>query len=232
MLDEKKLDERLYQELSFPLNVYACCVLWQEGSVDYLHYGLFSQPSDHVFEAQDRSTDVLLNGLPPAPACILEVGIGLGTLQQKLTEKNYQVTGITPDQKQIDIAQTQFPEQAKDLSCESFEDYKTTNSFDVILLQESAQYINSLFLFNHAFTLLKDNGSIVLVDEFRLKANLAGQDYLHLLTHFIDQAKRCGFKLITQQDYSKQSNPTIDYLLKVIKKFKSTNCFACSKLPE
>ena len=65
-----------YKNLTFPFNVYAYSLILEEGKVDYLHYG-FNPQINGIYQAQQNSTDFIMNQLPAAPIDILEVGGGI-----------------------------------------------------------------------------------------------------------------------------------------------------------
>ncbi|MDV6344848.1 class I SAM-dependent methyltransferase [Nitrosomonas sp. Is37] len=204
-----------YKDLAFPLNVYAHALLLQEGQADYLHYGLFQENQTDLCAAQQYSTDLLLNRLPSAPCRILEVGIGLGTTFSLLTQKGYQVNGITPDAQQITLIHKRLGTQAQ-VACQRLEDFEAAqDSFDVLLFQESAQYIEPLVIFNKGLDLLPEGGSLLIVDEFALRRVEAGVEGLHLLSDMLALATRLGFELVEQLDLSRMAAPTLDYLLRV-----------------
>ena len=216
-----------YTNLDFPLNVYAHSLYLQEGKVDYLHYGLFEEdeaiPKISAREVQQRATDLLLTHLPPPPSRILEVGIGLGTTTLLLAKRGYTVTGISPDPQQIVIAKQRVAENAT-LECVTLEAFSAPAfSYDVILLQESAQYISPLILFNQAHGLLAEDGIILIADEVGLQRTPKDVTKgLPLLAYTVAQAQRCGFNLINQLDLSAPAAPTVDYLLWVIEKYRAT----------
>ncbi len=207
------------KSLHYPLNVYACCVLWEEGNVDYLHYGLFKNKQENIREAQWHSTEYILQHLPQAPADILEVGMGLGCLQQYLLQQHYHCLGISPDCKQIDIARKRV-QRTDTTQCKRFEDFAHEQQFDAVLLQESAQYIDSLTLFNKSWKLLVTQGKLLVLDEFRLHSTNVEQGNLHHLDYFIAQAQRSGFILKDKQVVSDQALPTLNYLLTIISKYQ------------
>ena len=212
-----------YASLDFPLNVFAYCLCVQEGQVDYLHYGLFNE-NESIQDAkiaQQRATDFLLAKLPK-PCRILEIGVGLGATASQLAKRGYTVTGISPDQKQINIAKNNVTDKVK-LECTTLENFTApANSFDVILLQESAQYLNVLALFNKVHDLLTDDGLVFITDEIALRRTETDiSTDLPLLDYTISQAQRCGFKLTEQVDLSKLAAPSVDYLLRVIDKYRT-----------
>lgn len=204
-----------YKDLTFPLNVYAHALMLQEGRADYLHYGLFQKDQTDLSAAQQYSTDLLLSRLPVAPCRILEVGIGLGTMFSLLTSKGYQVHGITPDTQQITQVHKRLGTQAH-VTCQRLEDFEAAqDSFDVILFQESAQYIEPLVIFNKSLDLLPAGGSLLIVDEFALRRVDIAEEGLHLLDDMLALAERLGFELVEQLDLSDMAAPTLDYLLQV-----------------
>src|SRR5882672_4013523 len=95
-----------YRDFYYPLNVFMHILIREEGTVRYLHYGLFEDANERIALAQDRSTSFLLSRLPPPPARLLDVGVGLGTTLERLTRLGYDAEGITPDEKQIAVAGT------------------------------------------------------------------------------------------------------------------------------
>lgn len=219
-----KPPEHLY--FTFPFNVYAHSLYLQQGQVNYLHYGLVEENED-VWElgalaAQQRSTDLLLTRLLPPPCRILEVGIGLGTLAALLTEQGYQVTGICPDPYQIATARQRIKHGFR-LQCLSFEEFNTLEqSYKIILLQESAQYLKPLTLFSKAHHLLSDQGQLLIIDEVGLQRYPQdGLESLPLLKYSLAQAERCGFKLLEQIDLSKKIVPTLDYFLSLIQIYQT-----------
>lgn len=208
-----------FQKFAFPLNVYAYAIALEEGQVDYLHYGLFADPAERLLAAQLRSCDLLLERLPPPPCRILEVGIGLGTMLSRLMALGYDVTGITPDAMQISIARQK---SAAKLICSRLEDYKDEPaSFDLVLFQESSQYIDPLTIFNQALDLLVLGGQLFILDEVLLKAVEYGGEGLHARAVMLDLAARFGFELCEDIDLSQAAYPTLGYLLGVVDKHRS-----------
>jgi len=205
-----------YASLSFPLNVYAHCLTLDLGSVAYLHYGLFEQADELADVAQQRSTELVLARQPAPPAEILEIGPGLGTTAAKLTQAGHRVMAITPDSAQIALARQRALQAV--FHAVSFEDFLPNQQFDWILLQESAQYLDSLSLLQRARQWLKPQGQLLIVDEFahtRREQDAPGG--LPLLATLLAQAERCGMKLLEHLDLSVQAAPTVDYLLRQIR---------------
>ena len=178
----------------------------EEGRVLYLHYGLWTHPQDTLWTAQERSTEVLLSRLPPAPATILDVGIGLGTTLGWLVVKGYLAFGITPDEHQIAMVREKY--DGLPVKCAGFETLDAGGrTFDAILFQESSQYIDSEALFAKAATL---SPRVLVLDEFALQP-LDEEGALRSREGFLAAAERHGFTVTEEVDYSKEAAPTMDY---------------------
>lgn len=203
------------RNLAFPLNVYAYILILEEGQVDALHYGLFRDSNTSIREAQQYSTDLVLSRMPASPSRILEVGVGLGTTFSLLGQMGHKVQGITPDSAQIMLLQERFG-QGISVSCQRLEDFEAApESFDLLLFQESAQYIEPLIIFNQASDLLPCGGIVLIIDEFALRRTEAESEGLHLLTDVVALAERMGFELTEHVDLSAMAAPTLDHLLQM-----------------
>ncbi len=204
-----------FKDLAFPFNVYAHAMLLQEGKNAYLHYGLFQDDETSLKAAQQFSMDLLLAKLPPPPCRILQVGVGLDTTFSLLRHHGYDAQGITPDSQQIAYIQDSLGATA--ISCHSLEAFTAQpESFDVILLQESAQYIEPLVIFNQALDLLAPSGQLLIMDEFTLHQDATSSGELHQIDNMIALAERLGFELIEHRDLSTMAAPMLDYLLKIV----------------
>ncbi len=135
-----------FRDFPFPLNVLLTVLEREEGSVQSMHYGLFETPGESIRAAQERSTALLFSRLPPPPARLLEVGIGLGTTLARLTDMGYAAEGITPDPVQAAAARERFGERIR-VQTSPLEHFQTTQRYDAVVFQESSQYIESGALF-------------------------------------------------------------------------------------
>ncbi len=190
-----------YRDFYYPLNVFMHILTHEEGGVTYLHYGLFTHPDERIQSAQERSTELLQARLPPPPARVLDVGLGLGTTLERLLLVGYDAVGITPDEKQVAMIRRDAP-----VRCIRYEDYPAER-FDAIFFQESSQYIGSDAIFSRARDLTPH---VIVLDEFSLRPiDIPGA--LHSFSGFLDAASRHDFRLIEEVDLSQQAAPTIDY---------------------
>lgn len=215
------MSDSSYRNFQYPLNVYAYLLQLEMGKVAYLHYGLFDHPDEVFARAQQRSTDVVFKHLPPAPATLLEVGIGTGTTLGALVRAGYRVTGISPDAAQVELARKGLadisPMPEVRLENVGFENYTgEPGTFDLVLLQESFQYLNSRQLFSRAHELLMPRGRVLILDEFMDAPSHAYDIHLPQLGSIRALAEECGFAIEEELDLSTQAAPTVDYLLEKI----------------
>jgi len=211
----------LVRSFAFPLNVYAWCLLRETGEVRSLHYGFFRDAEEPIDAAQTRSTDALF-GLMPPPCKVLDVGIGVGATLNRLQAAGYSAHGITPDSAQVRAAKAIYGDRlsASVTTYESFD--RQIGQWDLLLFQESGQYIDLLELFSKASALLQPSGTILLADEFALKRTQIHQENLHLLEHVISIGERFGFELITQIDVSRDAARTVDVLIRLLTKHQGS----------
>lgn len=199
-----------YRDFTYPLNVFMHILTHEEGSVAYLHYGLFEHPGEPLLAAQERSTELLLSRLPPPPARLLEAGIGLGTTLAKLADLGYDVTGITPDAQQIGMVRARHPRA--NVQCIAFEDFPPA-PFDAVFFQESSQYIDSGALFARAREL---TSHVVVLDEFAMR----DEGTLHRYDAFLAAAAEHGFDKTEDLDVSEKAPPTMDYFMSRIPRYR------------
>lgn len=203
-----------YRDFHYPLNVFMHILTAEEGAVTYLHYGIFEEQDERIGAAQERSTQLILDRLPSPPARILEVGIGLATTLARLTRLGYDVEGITPDEKQIAVARARHGEAIR-VHCAAFESFESGTPYDLLLFQESSQYIDSDALFAKAATLADD---LLVVDEFAAKPLDAPG--LRTLDGFLSAATRHGYDVTEHLDLSSKAAPTMEYFATRIPQYR------------
>lgn len=203
-----------YRDFTFPLNVFMHILTHENGEVSYLHYGLFQRADESLAEAQEHSTELLLGHLPPPPARLLEVGIGLATTLERLTRMGYDAEGMTPDAQQIALVRTRYGQTLR-VHQAPFETFAAEGRYDAIVFQESSQYIDSGALFARAASL---TGRVIVLDEFALRP--LDPPGLYRLDGFLAAAERHGFRVVTHADLSAQAAPTMDYFTSRIPQYR------------
>lgn len=200
-----------YRDFYYPLNALLHILTLENEGVEYLHYGLFERSDERIAVAQERSTELLLSRLPSPPARLLDVGIGLGTTLSRLTRAGYETVGITPDEKQVAAARKRFGDSVdvRTLALEAFDDGK----FDVVIFQESSQYIVADALFAKAAKL---TSRIVLLDEFAMQP----EGDLHRYDEFMSAAQRQNFRVVEDLDLTERAAPTVDYFRARLPRFR------------
>lgn len=204
-----------YREFYYPLNVFMHILTHEEPDVPYLHYGLFASPDESLTAAQEHSTALLLASLPPPPCRILEVGIGLATTLKRLLDLGYDAEGITPDEKQIAMARSRHGDGIPVHRAE-FESWEPGRTYDVIVFQESSQYIDSEPLFARASGLAP---RLVVLDEFATR-RLDPPGRMHRLDIFLRAAARHRFTVVEHTDLSARALPTIPWFLDRIPRYR------------
>lgn len=132
------LDE-LLKELEPPFCYYVY-VIKHEGTVDYFHYGLWKQETKGIRAAQENLARLMKSLIPNGVKKVLDVGCGLGRTTYDLTTGGYNVVGISPDENLMKMARAKYRDSDLQLMTTSFERYKGTDNFDLVLFQESSQY--------------------------------------------------------------------------------------------
>ena len=196
-----------YRDFHYPLNVFMHLLTREEGQVRALHYGLFDSPDEPIRSAQERSTELLLSTLPPPPARVLDVGIGIATTLARLIEGGWDAEGITPDEKQVVYARLRHGD-ALPIFLTPFESFEA-QPYDCVVFQESSQYIDSDALFARAAKLTKH---VVVLDEFATRP-LDAAGSLHDFDRFVAAAASNGFAKISEVDVGMKASHTISYFL-------------------
>ncbi|MEM9406075.1 MAG: class I SAM-dependent methyltransferase [Acidobacteriota bacterium] len=199
-----------YATFDFPLNVYARALEIENGAVHSLHYGFWSDDTPDLTSAQRAATELLWKHLPPAPARVLEVGIGLGSTAGALIDAGYDYAGVVPDADQIAFCRAALAPREPHFLCSKFEDLDDEPQVDLILFQESAQYVPPAELLATCCRLLRPGGSVLIFDEMSAAvANALGR------TLFAS-----GLRLDEEFDVTERAAPSVRYLHETIEKHR------------
>jgi SAM-dependent methyltransferase len=230
----------IYSQMSFPSNVYACALKQAFSSVDFTGYGIdIPGESEGVPAAQRRVAEIILARLPEEPVRILEVGCGLGTLALLMTGRGHQVTALTPDLIEADILQARCVKEGGGpavyrRSLQAYiargGDWESADKprFDVIVLQNSAQYLEPLLLFPAAARLLSADGRLLICDEFIGDDSRIQRCTIPVLQIFLRMAERIGFSLKEQLNLDHEAASCVRKFLPALADFQEELARICS----
>lgn len=187
----------LIKRLEFPF-CYLAYIVDPGGEVDYFHYGLWNKKTDNVKQAQENLAHLMKSLIPDRTKSILDVGCGLGRTVYDFSRAGYHVVGISPDKGLINMAKKRYAGlELRLIEC-AFENFDSDKPFDLVLFQESTQYINLKTIFSRCRKLLHPDGYILMCDEIKYGSsrNLG----FHQKAQFFRSAKRFGFRLLHNED--------------------------------
>ena len=197
----------------------------------YLHYGYWEPLPTFGEElnitrlraAQEAYTVKLLSFIPVGTSTVLDVGCGIGGNAAYLLERGFSVEGLAPDAIQED----KFIENTNGKATfhlTRFEDFQTTQSYDLILFSESSQYLAPNDLAQGSARLLKTGGYLLLADMMRSDAKY--QEGIFSNCYVVSELEaalvQAGFKLIKDEDISASIAPTLDLGLQIFRTFGLT----------
>src|SRR5439155_23166658 len=117
-----------------------------------------------------------------------------------------------PDEKQIAVARERLGDEIR-IEQVRFEDFVAA-PFDVIVLQESSQYIDPDKLFAKAAEMTRH---VIVIDEFAMDPGGS----LHDLDSFLATAQKHGFTKSEDVDLSRKAAPTVDYFMQRLERYRT-----------
>lgn len=181
---------------------------------DYMHYGYFKDDLEvkitNLPEAQENYSNLLLSIMPNNIKTILEVGCGSGRFAYNLTNKGYKVDCVTPKSALTDYAEELLKNKSK-VYKSKFENFETTNKYDLILFSESFQYIKMKDSIPKSKEMLNPDGYIMIADFF--KTNAEGTSALgggHKFSNWKKIISEYSLDIDYEKDITNQTAPTID----------------------
>ena len=193
--------------------------------VKHLHYGFFSdglEPTlENLPEAQERYMQNLLSYVPEDVKKVFDVGCGTGEVAKQLIKKGMNLTCMAPDPYLIEKTKENTEGKAKMITdlYENVDD-EEADSFDMVLMSESCQYIKIQKGWEQNKKYLKKGGYVLIADFFQKKSlDVEGLSKSgHKKENFLNAAKRNGFELVKEVDITKETAPTMDIYQEVITK--------------
>lgn len=203
---------------------------------DHLHFGLWEENHSGLSmeDAQENMFNYLLSFFPPPPAEVLDVGCGLGLSAYVLSQKGYKVTAIAPSPEMIQYAQQAYGESGVTFRMLGFFDEDevvfSPGRYDVLLFQESAQYVSPLDeVMKKARRLLKENGFLIIGDETCYDESIKPETAVHLSRDFTVALAEHGFRIIENRKIGKEIFPTYDFVIRELTKNKDRIMTECEK---
>jgi SAM-dependent methyltransferase len=141
---------------------------WLTGA-ENLHYGLWTGldvAAANLRAAQDAYTEFLFSHLPDGAGLrILDIGGGAGETARKLCALGHHIDIVIPSA----FLASRCRENAPDANVHEmrFEEFETTDKYDLCLFSESFQYIPMELALSKAQSHLKTGGEILICDCFR-----------------------------------------------------------------
>lgn len=191
--------------------------------LQHLHYGYFTpgEPTElaALGKAQEAYVAHLLSYVPAHAKRVLDVGCGTGGVARALVERGHEVTCLAPDpylvQKTLEATggrvQTRVDlyENIHDLPPESF---------DLILMAESCQYVKVQEGWRQHQRYVKPGGLVLVSDFFKRRdetlANVSKSG--HVIDAYLAAAREHGFRVVHQEDITDRVAPTMDIYQGVI----------------
>ena len=205
----------LIMQLPEPFNFYRLIL-----DSDHLHFGFWPENSPNLSleEAQERMFERLFVHFPDPPAAVLDVGCGLGLSAYNLSQKGYHVTAIAPSKELIDYASENYGKGNIDFHVAGFLDNNDSDlmskKYDVILFQESLQYLNPLdSVFKKARSLLEPKGSVIIGDEICQDKSIKKETAAHLFEDVVTGLFENGFRITANEKTGKNVIKTCDNII-------------------
>ena len=217
-----------FRLLPFPLNVYGQTLAFESEATDdqavLLHFGLFdatAAESADYSAAQMRAQELLQSYVLPAPGNVVEWGFGSGALARALGAQGYRVVALTNTPEELHhVTSVCRDGEVGDVRfyCTEFSQWQTSERFDVMVLEQSAQYLDPVLLLTRARELLRPGGQLLIVDEFLLDDQRRAPEPRPLLAHFLQLAERCGMVLEKQLQLGGEVAPGLEVFQQLLHK--------------
>ena len=188
---------------------------------DHLHFGFWPDNSVNLSleEAQETMFQRLLEHFPDPPARVLDVGCGLGRSAFLLKQKGYQVVAIAPAAEMIAYASEKYGGDHIEFHVAGFPDGEDTGfaaaTYDVILFQESLQYLRALpLVFEKCRALLHPKGRLIIGDEICYDPSIKTETAVHRSEDVVTALLENGFRITDHKKIGNNVLPTCDQVIR------------------
>ncbi len=177
-----------------------------------LHYGYWVDGLEPIIRnvpsAQEEYCRFLLEHIPTDAKRILDVGCGAGGVASKLVARGHHVDCVSPSGFLNSQAKALLGDRARIFECK-YEDFTTTETYDVVLFCESFQYVKLERGFEQVVSQLRTGGQLIICDFFRLpNDNHSPISGGHRLNEFQEIIARYPFRLLEEKDITARTAPT------------------------
>lgn len=177
-----------------------------------LHYGYWVDGIEpqirNLPRAQEAYSRFLLSHIPADAKRILDVGCGAGGVAAALIERGHEVDCVSPNTFLNAQAKERIAGRGRIFEC-NYEDFQTSEQYDVILFCESYQYVNMPRGLELVTQQLRSGGSLVICDFFRLPIKehspISGGHYINA---FQELVAKYPLRLVEDIDITKETAPT------------------------
>jgi SAM-dependent methyltransferase len=177
-----------------------------------LHYGYWIDGLEPIIRnlprAQEEYCRFLLEHIPTGAKRILDVGCGAGGVASKLAARGHHVDCVSPSGFLNGQAKALLGDRARIFECK-YEDYNTTETYDVVMFCESFQYVKMEIAFPKVISQLRSGGSLVICDFFRRPSDsqspISGG---HRLKEFQAMIAKYPLRLVEEIDITPRTAPT------------------------
>ncbi|MGM0441681.1 MAG: class I SAM-dependent methyltransferase [Elusimicrobiota bacterium] len=180
--------------------------------LDSLHFGLWEDEPltvEGARQAQKNYTDRFLSKIPDGVEKIADAGCGIGGTALKLKERGYTVDCINPDAYQEKIFRQKTGGKIPFYRT-TFENFAPPEDkeYDLILMSESSQYMDTEKMVARASRLLKPGGYLLIADYFR-KEDTDFYKTCKVKDEF-KTAVENNFSLMEKEDITERAVPTLE----------------------
>lgn len=185
----------------------------------FLHYGFWlnglpKAPSLCALgKAQADFVDILVTAFPADTKKILDVGSGTGAIALNLSRRGYEMACVCPSETMNKLARTKLPTGTA-VYTTYFEDFNTSDRFDLCIFAESFHYINLEHALAKSASLAQRG--VVIFDYFRRESKqtrLSEQGTRGTHAAFLAElARQNAFRIVRDDDMTEFILPTFELL--------------------
>lgn len=175
----------------------------------FLHYGYWPEGKadklslERLGKAQQDYFNRMLAMIPGDVRSILDVGSGTGSNAKGLLEQGYAVDCLCPSPRLNMIARRKLEGRASIFEC-GFENFASTQSWDLVLCCESFHYIRAVEGLRQAARYA--NKYLLIFDYFRVEDGSAEDRITY--EHFLEIARDSHFRVVHDEDVTQAIAPT------------------------